>query len=334
MTSLTAPPVPGVVTADAIGEKRPGINRMGVGRTVAIKPLRVEQVSKPDRQAPGGVKVVRRVHADVIVLDGGPINYGGNLITRAADDMQQPVPCVISQLWIDEVVVGNQIERYAGSGSYVVGKIKQLPPRTASDQPAWAIEDCTPEDNALFLNWWNATGGGMNFRNPAPIDLRTAGGLPGGVVAAAAQPLPAATTAPALPMPAGWDAANWLALPDQHKQQVAAAVASGRAVPQEALGYPPAAPAAPALPPLDLSGIGIAAAPAAPQAAPSAAPGFDLAAFMAQRTAQTAPAPAVIDVPPASSGIDAATWATLDAGTKAEIRTACGEGATNPPGFQ
>lgn len=334
MTAPTAPPVPGVVTADGIGEKRPSINRMGVGRTVAIKPIRVEQVTKQDKQAPGGVKVVRRVIADVVVLDGSPIMFGGNLNSGAPDDMQQAVPCVIPQLWIDEVVVGNQIERYAGSGSYVVGKIKQLPLRPGdTGRPSWAIEDCTPVDNALFLQWWNATSGGMNFTNPAPVSIRPTTGLAGGVVAAATAAPAAAGLALA---PAGWDLPTWLALPEPHKQQITAAIAQGRAVPQEALGYPPAQPVAAALPPLDLSGIGIVpqAAAAPVPAAAQAAPAFDFAAFQAAKLAAATPAPAApVDVPPANSGIDQGTWNTLDEPTKAEIRTACGVGTTNPPGF-
>jgi hypothetical protein len=188
--------MPGVVKADAIGEKRPGINRLGIGRTVAIRPDRVEMVNKQDPKSPTGFKTVRRVHADVIVLDGNPILFGGNLNSGAPDNMAQPVPCIIQQLWIDDAVVGNQIQGYAGRGVYVVGRIKQLPPRDATSRPSWAIEDVTEADNALFMQWWNATNGGMNFINPQPFPVQVA--APVAPVAAPVAPVQAYVP-PAIP---------------------------------------------------------------------------------------------------------------------------------------
>lgn len=233
------PPMPGVVGAASVGEKRPGINRMGVGRTVAIQPLRKEMINKTDNK--GNVKVVRRIIANVIALDGAPITYGGNLVRQEPDTMAQPVPCVIKELWIDEAALGNQLEPWAGSGNYVVGHLIKLPPQ-GDNHPAWAITtEPQPEENALFARFWQLAQGRPDmWPNPAPYSLGVApaaipqqrtpqqatvasgAGVDVAALIAAAQQASAPAAPAGPPAGSGIAEAAWAALPPEQQQAISA----------------------------------------------------------------------------------------------------------------
>lgn len=225
------PAMPGVVNAASVGEKRPGINRMGVGRTVAIRPLRKEIVQKIKNGAPVGV---RRIIADVIVLDGLPITYGGNIPRSEPDTMAQPVPCVIRELWIDEAALGNQLEPWVNSGNYVVGHLIKLPPQ-GDNHPAWAItQQPTPEENALFARFWQIAAGRPDlFANPAPystIPLPAQSALPAqqqaapaldvAAMIAAAQNASAPSAPSGPPTSSGITAEAWAALPAEQQAAI------------------------------------------------------------------------------------------------------------------
>lgn len=231
------PAMPGVVNAASVGEKRPGINRMGVGRTVAIRPIRKETVQKVKNNVP---VAVRRIIADVIVLDGQAITYGGNIPRSEPDTKAQPVPCVIRELWIDEAALGNQLEPWVGTGNYVVGHLIKLPPQ-GDNHPAWAItQQPTDEENALFARFWQLAQGRPDlFQNPQPYALNAAplpaqpapqtqqqaapAASPGVDVAALIAAAQAASQAPTgAPAGSGISDEAWAALPAEQRQAIAA----------------------------------------------------------------------------------------------------------------
>ena len=157
----------------------PTITHMMMGnrnRLVAVIPMKIER----DVKAPGQGKTQDRITADVLIIDGGPITYGG----RPWAHPPMPDTMVINQLpylatnvWISNSVLVTQLERKVGNG-IVVGRLYYGEAKNGNNAPYKISEDPTPEEIAFVTQWWAAYQAGQ-FQNPPATPLQPVAGFNG-----------------------------------------------------------------------------------------------------------------------------------------------------------
>lgn len=152
--------------ADPIGGLGPRIADFGVGRLLAIIPLKIE------RNVPGvkAGETQDRITADIVAMDGGPLIFGGSEQkgtphTKRVDQFPYlAVGCLISQK-----ILVSQLERKVGVG-IVVGRLTKGEAR-GGNNPSWQIDlNVRPEEIAAVTQWWQLYSSGQ-FQNPKPVDL-------------------------------------------------------------------------------------------------------------------------------------------------------------------
>lgn len=150
------------------------------GRLLLILPERLERgvVSKTlkNKDASGNlVPVIQdKLTATVVVLDGGPVHYGGSpealqSSQRKPHDKVAEVPWKIRSMWIQNVGLISQseiamlnVERRnrglalePGAVTMVLGRLYQSEPAT-NPQGSWLVSEPTDEDKALARAWLRA----------------------------------------------------------------------------------------------------------------------------------------------------------------------------------
>lgn len=222
---------------------RPRIMDMA-GRLVLIRPTKIER-NVPNTIEPG--KFQDRITADVIVLDGGPLDFGGKPEKGIAHTIRVDAPYVVQSMWITQQVIVLQLEREINGA--VLGRIGRGQ-ATGNRQPAWRLLDPSDADRAVATAYIHAERSGQLApqqqvaaapaaapvaAQPAPAPFVPQQYAPAPM--AAPVPLPPPPMAPAAPVePAnpGYDPAWWASLPIEHKQHYAqqAAAAAQQAGPQ------------------------------------------------------------------------------------------------------
>lgn len=235
------------------------IRCFGVGRLVAFLPKKQVIGTKYQSTEPQD-----QIIADVVVLDGGPINFGGkadnqgnivepDLMTVAPAPFYVAENVVVNKASLIKSVARGLPNPLTGSPAQaVVGRLWQDP----AFRNAWKQREATPEDFALFNQWAAMVHAGA-FTNPVPTRI---GGFVANPVPAwpqqnpaqpvqqmvypQAQPAAAPVSAPAqqsydwtlteAPVPP-WDAAQWLSFqPFQREQMLTMAGRTNPNIPQAA----------------------------------------------------------------------------------------------------
>lgn len=150
---------------------------MQPGRLVAIIPMKIERGVK----APGENKTQDRITADVLIIDGGPITYGGKPWARPPIPdtfVIQQLPYLARNVWISNSVLVTQLERKVGNG-IVVGRLYYGEAKNGNNAPYKISEDPTQEEIAFVTQWWAAYSAGQ-WQNPAatPLQPQTLAGAP------------------------------------------------------------------------------------------------------------------------------------------------------------
>lgn len=147
-----ATPPPPVLSEGDID--RPPVKAL-VRRLLIIVPKLIERglVSRKLLDKEGNAKIQDRLTADVIVLDGGPLFWGGN--TPGAQQFNEQVPYVIKGMWLSQRSLIQQSEgalaareRGDAANALVLGRLWQAgseqnspyvlaPPDPATDLPAF-----------------------------------------------------------------------------------------------------------------------------------------------------------------------------------------------------
>lgn len=146
------------------------------GRLLLILPERLERgvVSKTLKNTDGSPVIQDRLTASVVVLDGGPVHYGGSPDARQSSqrkphDKVAEVPWKIRSMWIQNVGLISQseiamlnVERRnrglslePGAVTMVLGRLYQSEP-TTNPEGSWLVSQPTDEDKALARNWLRA----------------------------------------------------------------------------------------------------------------------------------------------------------------------------------
>jgi len=129
------------------------------GRLLLIIPSRIETV--PAYQRPG--EMVDRMTADVVVLDGGPLHWGGAPNKRPAIPHTQvsQIPYRIDAMYLSAVGVVNQCRealkrRAAGqtAGSMVVGRLSIGQAADPQKNPPYFLAVSTPEEKVIARTYW------------------------------------------------------------------------------------------------------------------------------------------------------------------------------------
>lgn len=130
-----------------LGEKRPRIIDLQ-GRTVILVPDRIERVVNNLAPKDAVDKMQDRLTADLHVIDGGTIHYGGNPesdFEPQAHMLTAEPPYTIRRMWITNspIVNGsrNALDRtHRDFGRPIVGVLVTYPPKERGRRPSRAIE--------------------------------------------------------------------------------------------------------------------------------------------------------------------------------------------------
>lgn len=150
---FAAPPPP--VLSDGENIDRPPVKAL-VRRLLIIVPKRIERglISSRLKDDAGNPKVQDRLTADVIVLDGGPLFWGGN--TPGAKQFNEQVPYVIKGMWLSQRSLIQQSEaadaareRGDSANALVLGRLWQAGNEQNSPY-VLAPPDPNSQDLALF----------------------------------------------------------------------------------------------------------------------------------------------------------------------------------------
>lgn len=181
------------------------------GRLIAAIPVGAEPVKlvPNDKGEPGAMQ--KRLIADVIVCDGGPIWYGGDINTPGSDNIQMQAPCVIPEMWLfGEALIEWIMD--ASMRGVALGRIVKKATKNQT-RSYWIMDVPTPGDRQLALPLYHQYQAGTLFTEanlPAnaaaqPV-ITTAPAFMGGV-AAPVNPSAPAWPAPAAPAMPAWPAA-------------------------------------------------------------------------------------------------------------------------------
>lgn len=123
------------------------------GRLVLVLPIKVEQ-NLPNRLQPGTFQ--DRMTADVIVLDGGPIAYGGKpeAFPSVPHDKTATVPHRTARQFISSVGLISQCrdalaKRLRGEPGMVLGRLTTGKPPEDGSNPPWLLSPYTEQDAAI-----------------------------------------------------------------------------------------------------------------------------------------------------------------------------------------
>lgn len=141
--------------------KGPRLREM-YGRLLVIIPKGVEKVNR--RQQDGSTVQQDRMTADVVVLDGGPMAYGGTPEKPPFNphDKTAAIPHREVNMYVSAVGIISQCEtalakRRAGQPGMTIGRLGVGQAQQGSDRnPPWLLLPATPEDKALAARYVQA----------------------------------------------------------------------------------------------------------------------------------------------------------------------------------
>lgn len=140
------------------------------GRLLLLVPHKVEY-NIPNTIEPG--KFQDRMTADVIILDGGPIAFGGapEKVGGKAHDQNATIPHKTERMFISAAGLISQSRdalalKAAGKVGRVLGRLTTGNPPAGGGNPPWILTAATDADKQLAMAWLNA--------NPAPDPFTSA----------------------------------------------------------------------------------------------------------------------------------------------------------------
>lgn len=133
--------------------KGPRLQEM-YGRLILIRPKKVEEVPSKDPKRAG--EMVDRMTADVIVLDGGPINYGGRPEDRPPVPHNQvaQVPYVSADMFVSAVAIISQCRdalerRRQNRPGMVLGRLLTGEKKSADFNAPWLLQEATEPEKEI-----------------------------------------------------------------------------------------------------------------------------------------------------------------------------------------
>lgn len=231
----------GFATPDPVGATRPAV-RDFVDRVVVIRPTRIER-DVPNQSDPS--KKQDRVTADVLVLDGGPLQFGGNVARGKPLTMEVQTPFLVKAMYISNTNMVQAVENQVGKG-VVLGRVEIGRAGDPTKNPPFNLVE-VPQDDPKYAAAVQVYTAVVNnqFVNPEPTRIGAAVVQPAAqlmqqtlAVAAPAPAAPiedpgaafarwqaeqAAKTAPVAdipPAPSGWPVETWRGLTDEQRAKV------------------------------------------------------------------------------------------------------------------
>lgn len=128
------------------------------GRLLLISPFKIEAVPSMDKDG----TMVDRMTADIVVLDGGDLHWGGKPEARPSIPHTQitPVPMLIERLFLSWVGVVNQCREAARrravgdrTGTMVLGRLMVSDKSKPGQSAAYYLADPTDADKALARSY-------------------------------------------------------------------------------------------------------------------------------------------------------------------------------------
>lgn len=156
----------------ATGGARPTIKKIGPGRLVLLFPIKIEKgvVSTRFKNPDGTPTVSDRMTADVVVLDGPPVTYGGDDAKMIPDTLSAPTGPDSDKhmgVYINGKILISQCERTLDPNGQrsILGRLIQVP---TAGTPGWKLDDPTEADKALAREWFAKHPRQDQFSAPAP----------------------------------------------------------------------------------------------------------------------------------------------------------------------
>lgn len=244
MTAPAQSPAPaaivGFATPDAVGATRPAV-RDFADRVVVIRPTRFE------KDVPGveAGKLQDRITADVLVLDGGPMEFGGNVRRGKPQTMVVETPFLVKSMYISNTNMVQAVQAQVGKG-VVLGRVVEGKASNPAHNNPFNLNE-VPQDDPKYAAAVQVYTAVVNdqFVNPEPTRIGAAPATQATYVPPVAtqiEPTPAtpaavdpqaaflawqaeqaAKTAPVAdipPAPSGWPVETWRGLTDEQRAKV------------------------------------------------------------------------------------------------------------------
>jgi len=149
-----------------VGGVRPRVADIA-GRMVAFTPTALA-LSMPGIK-PGTFQ--DRITTDVVVLDGGPLAFGGKPEKGAPHTLVISTPCEFTAMYVSQTNMVAALRGSVGSG-VVLGRIVQGTTNVAGNNPPWNLAPIDPSSHAyeLAIDYWSARSLGQIVKpEPQPI---------------------------------------------------------------------------------------------------------------------------------------------------------------------
>jgi hypothetical protein len=124
---------------------RPALRDLGEGRLLIIRPIQIER-GLPNTLTPGQLQ--DKMTCDLVVLDGPPFVYGGNLDEGRPHTHQGSAPFESLGQWINNPLVIAQCERSIGGG-LVVGRLAKGVSSQPGRKAPWKLADPNEDDKRI-----------------------------------------------------------------------------------------------------------------------------------------------------------------------------------------
>lgn len=126
------------------------------GRLLLIRPRKLEE-NLPNRLQPGTFQ--DRMTVDIVVLDGGPLAFGGRPEDGVPHNKQTNVPHAIKSAFVSQKALVNQMmdayehhRRGTGPG-LVLGRLTRGQATEPGRKPPWILDNPTEDDKNMARQW-------------------------------------------------------------------------------------------------------------------------------------------------------------------------------------
>jgi hypothetical protein len=159
----------GFADPSAVGGTRPAMRDL-VGRVVVIRPNRYEPTAPG--VTPGSTQ--ERITADIMVVTGGPLQFGGNPGRGKPNTLQAPAPYFATGVYISNTNIVAACKEFVGK-SVVLGRVAVGITNTPGNNPPFNLLKVTPAEPEYgqAVGLWTQYLNGQ-FLNPVPVSIGAA----------------------------------------------------------------------------------------------------------------------------------------------------------------
>lgn len=224
--------MPNIVDPPALGGTRPRIADLN-GRSVLMVPKRIEKGLK-DTLSDKPDATYDRITADILILDGGPLEFGGNPLKNKPHTMVVQTPYMAHGVFVSQGNLLTALEPCIASNQALSGRVTQGTANNPAHNAPWNLtplkEDDPTRGMAGQILGQIMTG---EFNNPTPTPKFGPPPQPAYVPQAAYQapPQPQYAPQPAAPAPGSYEA--WVA----QQQQAPSPVNPANVMPEPPVGW-------------------------------------------------------------------------------------------------